>query len=889
MPVDDAASDEAAKSVPDGQPEPRRASVHPDSIVRAPQSEGMELHVASESVTFNALRSSTPADQVTLTPGGRPETGATALTSGRVFDGRYCLREQIGRGGMGEVWVADQVQGVRRRVAIKVIRHDFNSPQSIARFEVERQALAMLDHPHIAKVLDSGVEFLPSGTASWQSGTQEHAGFATAGFSRPYIVMEWIQGTSLTKFCDDAQMSVPERVRLLISVCHAIQHAHQKGIIHRDLKPTNILVTLKDGLPVAKVIDFGVAKLLTSGMVTDQPYTQVGMLIGTLEFMSPEQAEPNSLDIDTRSDIYSLGVVLYELLTGHRPFDLNGQPFTEIVRVIKTADPVRPSARIEMSADHGDICRNRASDPKRLRSQLRGELDWIVLRCLEKKREQRYDSAGDLAADLGRFLDGQPVSAHPPSWRYRVTKEFRRRRGLYISAALLLLTLTAGIMTTTRAMIVARKESQRAAGAELVALNQAEELTREHDRVLAAQVEAQRQADVSRAVRDFLQNDLLGQANVNTQVRSVVADPTRPGRFKPDPTIRQLLDQFSRRFAEGPVDERLTTDVRAELFEVIGNTYRGIGDFQQGEQFLRQALQLYEQEYSKADLRTLQCQVVLARAILQSGDAAGALSLLQDAASGLRRLRAENDPIVLDADSALAWALRSAGQPLAAIEVSESILQRLGDSPTTTLETLKSLDDLSWAYKDVDRVADALLISRRIVPQMQVLFGEDHPSTLIAMHHQAALLSMSGLTEEAITVNEAARRGRTAIFGPKHPETLWTMHTLAECYTAAGRHTEAVALAQETLAGRQEVLSSDHPHLLSSRFVLAQCLAAAQDPGSAISELQILVPQLEADDFKASFSLEALELLASLLEQRGESSVDVRNMIGMLKARATAK
>ncbi|HKB35876.1 MAG TPA: serine/threonine-protein kinase, partial [Gemmataceae bacterium] len=334
--------------------------------------------------------------------------------------GAYKLLEQIGEGGFGVVFMAEQQQPVRRKVALKVLKPGMDTRQVIARFEAERQALALMDHPHIAHVFDGGE------TAS----------------GRPYFVMELVRGVPITDYCDQNRLPVPERLELFVAVCQAVQHAHQKGIIHRDLKPSNILVTLHDDKPMVKVIDFGIAKA-TGQQLTDKTlFTNFAQMIGTPLYMSPEQAGMSGLDIDTRSDIYSLGVLLYELLTGTTPFDrdrLRKAGYDELRRIIREEEPPRPSTRISTVGQAATtVCANRRSDPKRLGLLFRGELDWIVMKALEKDRCRRYETASAFAADVQRYLADEPVLACPPSAWYRFRKFARRNKAGLAAAGFIL-------------------------------------------------------------------------------------------------------------------------------------------------------------------------------------------------------------------------------------------------------------------------------------------------------------------------------------------------------------------------------------------------------------------------------------------------------------------
>ncbi len=364
-----------------------------------------------------------------------PEQGAPTRLRSPVAQvglalGPYTLEQELGQGGMGEVWVAKQSTPVKRRVALKLIRYGLPSKEVLTRFEQERQALAMMDHPNIAKVFDGG------STSSGQ----------------PYFVMELVNGLPLTRFCDDARLTPRERLQLFVPICQAVQHAHQKGVVHRDLKPSNILVTIYDGQPVPKIIDFGVAKAIGGNLSEESLYTTFGTVVGTLEYMSPEQTGFNARDIDTRADIYSLGVILYELLTGLRPMDgfrLRRAALTEMIRVIQEEEPTRPSTRLSSDAALPSLAALRQVDPKRLTALLRGELDWIVMKCLEKSRDRRYETANGLARDIQNYLADEPVEARPPSTTYRLRKFLRRNQGPVLSIFLLLLALIGGIIGTT--------------------------------------------------------------------------------------------------------------------------------------------------------------------------------------------------------------------------------------------------------------------------------------------------------------------------------------------------------------------------------------------------------------------------------------------------------
>jgi serine/threonine protein kinase len=370
--------------------------------------------------------------------------------------GPYKLLQQVGEGGMGAVFMAEQELPVRRKVALKIIKPGMDSRLVIARFEAERQALALMDHPSIAKVLDGG---------------------ATAS-GRPYFVMELVKGVPITKYCDEHRLTPRQRLELFVPVCQAVQHAHQKGIIHRDLKPSNVLVAPYDGRPVVKVIDFGVAKATGQRLTDKTLFTEFGAVVGTLEYMSPEQAELNNQDIDTRSDIYSLGVLLYELLTGATPLDrkrLKDASFVEMLRLIREEEPPKPSTRLSEAKDTlPSISAQRQTEPAKLTKLVRGELDWIVMKALEKDRSRRYETANGFARDIERYLADEPVQACPPSAGYRLGKFVRRRKaGLAVAGlVLVLLVLIGGVVGWLAADRAARH--REAEGKVLEALEAAE-------------------------------------------------------------------------------------------------------------------------------------------------------------------------------------------------------------------------------------------------------------------------------------------------------------------------------------------------------------------------------------------------------------------------------
>jgi eukaryotic-like serine/threonine-protein kinase len=417
---------------------------------------------------------------------GLPETqdyGDPTAHVGAVLAGKYKLIEEIGAGGMGSVFMAQQTEPVRRAVAVKVIKAGMDSRAVLARFEAERQALALMDHPNIAKVLDAG----------------------TTDGGRPFFVMELVKGTPITRYCDEHKLTPRQRLELFVPVCQAIQYAHQKGIIHRDIKPSNVLVALYDDKPVPKVIDFGVAKAAGKSLTDKTLMTGFGAIVGTPEYMSPEQASLNNLDIDTRSDVYSLGVLLYELLTGTTPVDkksLAKAALLEILRIVREVEAPRPSAKLSTIDTLPSVAANRGTEPTKLSRLLKGELDWLVLKALEKDRTRRYDTANGLARDIQRYLADEVVEARPPSVAYRVSKFVRRHKGQVLAVSLVLLALVGGMVGTTLGLF----EAWRQEGI-------AREETGQKEKALLAEAEALDDALKQKKAADDAKDDALEKKN----------------------------------------------------------------------------------------------------------------------------------------------------------------------------------------------------------------------------------------------------------------------------------------------------------------------------------------------------------------------------------------
>jgi serine/threonine protein kinase/tetratricopeptide (TPR) repeat protein len=473
--------------------------------------------------------------------------------------GPYKLLEQIGEGGFGIVFLAEQSQPVRRKVALKVLKAGMDTRQVIARFEAERQALAILNHPNIAKVFDGGAT--PSG--------------------RPYFVMELVRGVPITQFCDEQKLSPRQRLELFLPICNAVQHAHQKGIIHRDLKPSNVLVSRHDTTPMVKVIDFGVAKALGEQLTDKTLFTGVAQMIGTPLYMSPEQAGMSDLDVDTRSDIYSLGVLLYELLTGTTPFTqerFKKAAYDEIRRIIREEDPPKPSTRLSESKDSlPSISAQRQTEPAKLTRLVRGELDWIVMKALEKDRNRRYETADGFGKDIERYLVNEPVQACPPSTGYRLRKFLRRNKGPVAAASLILLSLVGGIIGTTAGMVWAVRERDDKAKA-LIAETKEREAK---DKALAAEKEARARAmDALRTMTDEIVENQMARGTILTEENKEF--------------LRNIIKRFEgfATVSDAEVDSRA---IRAEGYLRVGLMRDRLGELKDAETAYSTALAVYKQ------------------------------------------------------------------------------------------------------------------------------------------------------------------------------------------------------------------------------------------------------------------------------------------------------
>jgi serine/threonine protein kinase/tetratricopeptide (TPR) repeat protein len=724
----------------------------------------------------------------------RPASRSPAEGTGARI-GPYKLLQAIGQGGMGTVYMAEQEAPVRRKVALKVIKAGMDSAQVVARFEAERQSLALMDHPNIARVLD--------------------AGSTDAG--RPYFVMELVKGIPITQYCDESRLSPRERLELFVPVCQAIQHAHQKGVIHRDVKPSNVLVTLIDGRPVPKVIDFGVAKATDQRLTERTLFTQFGALVGTPEYMSPEQAEISGLDVDTRSDVYSLGVLLYELLTGTTPLDretLRRAAFAEILRRIKE-EPPRPSTRLSASGDRlPSIAAVRGTDPARLSRALRGDLDWVVMRALEKDRTRRYETANGLARDVRRYLDGDPVEAGPPSASYRLRKHARKHRaGLAVAAAFALLLVGAAGVSTWQAVRATRAEAT-----------------------------ARAEADRATAISEFLTDDLLLQASPSNHAVSERV------------TLREVVDRAADR-----VGERFRTRplVEAALRSTIGETYAGLGAWDKGRQQFAAAQALYERELGPDAPEAARLLARLGKAWRRLGHYPEAEGLFRRAAERLRRVRGAEHPDTLNALNGLAELYTHQGKLGEAEALAEEVLavarRALGEESRLTLGFKTNLAQV-YLYRG--KPAQAEPLAAEALEGLLRTAGEQAPGTLWAMDLVGWIREARGKPAEAEPLLAEVVEIRRRVLGEEHNETVGGMVNLAGVYLAQGKLREARQVLHRAHRVVTERPSDGALGGLSPKIaMLLDALAAEQErtgrvaePGAAYREALALTQTLLARD-----------------------------------------
>ena len=724
-------------------------------------------------------------------PNARPnrvDSGATER-AGQVI-GRYKLLQQIGEGGFGSVWMAEQREPVVRKVALKIIKLGMDTRQVIARFEAERQALALMDHPHIAKVLDAGAT---------ETG-------------RPYFVMELCTGDEITEYCDKKNLTIPERLELFAQVCQAVQHAHQKALIHRDIKPSNVLVATQDGKPHAKVIDFGIAKATASRLTEKTLFTEHKQLVGTPHYMSPEQAE-GSRDIDTRTDVYSLGVLLYELLTGTTPFsteELRSAAFAEMQRIIREVEPPRPSTRLSQNTDTlASVAARRHIDPRKLGTIIRGELDWIVMKCLEKDRQRRYETANGLAMDIRRFLEGDAVIAAPPSAVYRFRKFVRRNKGVVTAGSMVALALVLGMAGTAwQAKLAAdRAEAARTAEAEAKLARDAEKA----------------RADELKQVSDF-QAKMLSEIDTTKAGVDFVAD---------------VRERFAAALEKAAVPEAERTSrsqaFRAELMRVNAtDTAAAMID----RTILRPAVKAIDEQFKNQPVVDAQLRQTLAVLYDKIGLYDAAYPLMTLALETRRRTLGEQHPDTLTSINNTGFLLQAQGRLAEAEPYWREALEKhrrvLGEEHPHTLGSINNMGCLLNAH---GKLAEAEAYYREALEKRRRVLGMEHPETLRTLGNLGSCLREQHKPDQAFAIQRE-------LFGIQRRTTPAGSAALSGSLAAYGsallqRGTldaakEAEPILRECLEIRVKVMPDDW-RVANTKSLLGNAILAIADLDSGLS------------------------------------------------------
>jgi len=784
--------------------------------------------------------------------------------------------------------MAEQTEPIRRRVAFKVIKLGMDTKQVVARFEAERQALALMDHPNIAKVLDAGAT---------ETG-------------RPYFVMELVKGIKITDYCEQNHLDTKERLELFMQVCHAVQHAHQKGIIHRDIKPSNILVTLHDGVPVPKVIDFGIAKATQQPLTDKTVLTAFQQLIGTPAYMSPEQAELSGLDIDTRTDIYALGVLLYELLVGRPPFEpetLRKAGLDEMRRILRETEPVKPSTKLNQSrAESGkQKAETDRASLRRLLQEVKGDLDWIVMKCLEKDRRRRYETANGLAHDIERHLKSEPVSAGAPGTAYRMGKFIRRHRyGFATSAAILLLLIAGVVMSTWQMMRAKRAEKQ----AETVATFLKE--------MLESVTPAEAKGRDTTLMREMLEKaaaridkELVGEPEVRADLQMTIGRTyLELGQYsKGEAMLRQAQETYRKlygtehanyaratlgmgvaasvqgRYTEAESLARQALGINRRLFgsthtnvvnslNGVAAVFMGQGRYQEAEPLFREALQACERTLGKEHLGTLMQANNLAALLSQKGDYAEAEPLYRRALAAQERTLGKEHPDTLGSVNNLAALLSRKCDYAGA----EPLYRRTLEAQERTLgkehpHTLISVNNLATLLSDKGDYAEAEPLYRRALEAQERTQGKDHPDTLGGVNNLALLLSRKGDYAEAEPLYRRALEAQERTLGKDHPDTLMSVNNLANLLSRKADSAEAEPLYRRALEARERTQGKDHPDTLDSVNKLANLLSDKGDyAGAEPLYRQALEARERTQGKDHSDTLDSVNKLANLLSRKAD-------------------
>jgi len=710
-----------------------------------------------------------------LRPASEGADSARPLAAGDLFEQRYQLIEKLGEGGMGQVWLAEQITPVRRQVALKLIKAGMYDESVVQRFQSERQSVAMMDHPAIAKVFEAGA------TVQGQ----------------PYFVMEYVPGLPITTYCDQQRLKIAARLELFIQACEGVQHAHQKAIVHRDLKPANILVLNVDGKPSPRIIDFGLAKGISPKLISESEFTLLGQFVGTPGYMSPEQADPNVKDIDTRTDVYSLGVVLYVLLTGHQPFDVKGkrQPIDVLLRKLREEEPPPPSTKIGMDRESSIAAANaRGTEPKQLVQLLRGDLDWITIKALERDRARRYGTPSELAADLRRYLNDEPVTARPASTVYRLQKYVRRHR------------VAVGIAT---GLIVLLASFSALQGLELRRTTQERDRANlERDRANQERDRANRERDRATRITDFMTGMFK------------VSDPSEARGNSV--TAREILDKASTEMGTALARD---AEVQSQMLHVMASTYLNLGIYTRAHELSKRALDARENLHGPEDANTLESMTQLGWILDREGHDADAEKLERQALQTERRVLGPETALTLETMDHLAVIEEDEGHYTDA----ENLARQVMESATRTLgaennQTLLAVNHFARALGYQGRYSEAEQQYRKLLEVDRRVLGSDHPQTLAAMTSLAWVVAAQRRVPEAERLYREVLTAQQRVLGPEHQYTVLTMANLAALLTDAGRLAEAEKLHRQVLAIRLRILGAEHPETLSSKLNLADAL-----------------------------------------------------------------
>jgi serine/threonine protein kinase len=817
----------------------------PDATLRAEVESLLRADAAPGSLMSPRVNATADDGTVAAGPHRAPllvGEGTIGEKAGDVID-HYKLLQQIGEGGFGVVFMAQQLEPVKRKVALKIIKLGMDTKEVIARFEAERQALAMMDHPNIAKVFDAGA----------------------TNSGRPYFVMELVRGVAVTEFCDTNKLSTLERLRLFQQICNAIQHAHQKGVIHRDLKPKNVLVSLLDGEPMPKVIDFGIAKATNAELTERTLFTQFRQFIGTPEYMSPEQATMSVLDVDTRSDIYSLGVLLYELLTGTTPFDgekMRQLGYAEMEKMIRDEEPPRPSTRVSTLGEKlTAVAKQRQVEPPRLSGLLKGDLDWIVMKAMEKDRRRRYSTASDFAQDIQRHLVNEPVLARAPSTTYRMRKFVQRNTKMVAAATIVAAVLVLGIIGTSIGLVAALN-ARRAAEADAtraLAAQHAEAQSRK--KAEDATARAQEEAENAKAVSGFFETmftsvDPIGLGR--TASGSVPGTGTDDGDFyrsvgaplgpSQQVTVLELLNR-ALPTVEKAFDGRPAME--AAVRQTIGRTLFGLGLPWEADTQLKKSIEAWTKVRGLDHPDTLVAIIERAEEMLTNfGFMSQAAAMLTKAASGLEKALGPEDRRTLRAKMLLASALSRDSsmteQVLGMAEESSRIFDRV--SGPEDRDSIHAKIVLAGVQAVIGRDTEAERTAREAVDRAQRLFGAENYLTLQARRALGVALHMRGRCQESVEVLRPLVLDLARVLGPMHVETLRVGFELSKVYDALGQSMKHAELCRSMAADMERDRGKDDPW--SIRFLSSAAFARAQagDVMGAAREIENLLPRVDIRD-----------------------------------------